>query len=250
MGQPSRRAKVEWRQGELFPRVGFFVTHLNQRAKSGVQFYNGRGPAEQWIQQGQHAVQWTKLSCRTFQDHQTRFHQMDSQQRSDMSKNSSAIDDKNALQVYLTFVELTDRSVARRGRINKIFVTLNTALISLGAFVHGGDDSHAPHYVGFGLGIALALVWIVLVRHYSNLIKQKSEVVVQLEKDLPFQPYSELEKKRQKPEKRLRRKYINILLPGVFLIQYVVRWLVHQHEFGGFPFSWMQLIWTRVISLF
>jgi hypothetical protein len=72
--QRSRRvvAKVEWHQGELFPRVGFIVTNLNQRSKKVVKFYNGRGTAEQWIKEGKNAVQWTKLSCRTFRDNQAR----------------------------------------------------------------------------------------------------------------------------------------------------------------------------------
>ena len=71
--QPRRVvAKVEWHQGELFPRVGFIVTNLNKRAKNVVKFYNGRGTAEQWIKEGKNAVKWTKLSCRTFKDNQTR----------------------------------------------------------------------------------------------------------------------------------------------------------------------------------
>ena len=72
--QRSRRvvAKVEWYQGELFPRVGFIVTNLNRRSKNVVQFYNGRGTAEQWIKEAKNAVKWTKLSCRTFKDNQTR----------------------------------------------------------------------------------------------------------------------------------------------------------------------------------
>ena len=65
-------AKVEWHQGELFPRVGFMVTNLNKRAKNVVKFYNGRGTAEQWIKEGKNALKWTKLSCRTFKDNQTR----------------------------------------------------------------------------------------------------------------------------------------------------------------------------------
>ena len=71
--QPRRLvAKVEWHQGELFPRVGFIVTNLNKRSKNVVKFYNGRGTAEQWIKEGKNAVKWTKLSCRTFKDNQTR----------------------------------------------------------------------------------------------------------------------------------------------------------------------------------
>ena len=65
-------AKIEWQRGELFPRVGFIVTNLAWRSKRVVRFYNGRGTAEQWIKEGKNAVKWTKLSCRTFKDNQTR----------------------------------------------------------------------------------------------------------------------------------------------------------------------------------
>lgn len=72
--QQARRvvAKIEWHAGELFPRVGFIVTNLSWRSKNVVKFYNGRGTAEQWIKEGKNAVQWTKLSCRTFKDNQAR----------------------------------------------------------------------------------------------------------------------------------------------------------------------------------
>jgi len=72
--QRARRvvAKIEWHAGELFPRIGFIVTNLNKQSKNVVKFYNGRGTAEQWIKEGKYAVKWTKLSCRTFKDNQTR----------------------------------------------------------------------------------------------------------------------------------------------------------------------------------
>jgi Transposase DDE domain group 1 len=44
-------AKVEWHQGELYPRVGFIVTNLKSPAERVVNFYNGRGTAEQWIRE-------------------------------------------------------------------------------------------------------------------------------------------------------------------------------------------------------
>ena len=71
--QPRRVvAKVEWHAGELFRCVGFIVTNLTKHSKNVVKFYNGRGTAEQWIKEGKNAVTWTKLSCRTFKDNQTR----------------------------------------------------------------------------------------------------------------------------------------------------------------------------------
>jgi len=65
-------AKVEWHQGELFPRVGFIVTNLTWWSRSVVEFYNKRGTAEQWIKEGKNAVKWTRLSCREFKDNQVR----------------------------------------------------------------------------------------------------------------------------------------------------------------------------------
>jgi DDE family transposase len=59
-------AKVEWHQGELYPRVGFIVTSLTRPAERVVRFYNGRGTAEQWIREGKAALRWTRLSCRAF----------------------------------------------------------------------------------------------------------------------------------------------------------------------------------------
>ncbi len=65
-------AKVEWHCEELYPRVGFNLTNIWKAPEQVVRFYNGRGTAEQWIKEGKNAVKWTKLSCRTFKDNQTR----------------------------------------------------------------------------------------------------------------------------------------------------------------------------------
>jgi hypothetical protein len=65
-------AKVEWHQGELYPRVGFIVTNLKRPAERVTKFYNGRGTAEQWIKEGKLALRWTRLSCRAFRDNAVR----------------------------------------------------------------------------------------------------------------------------------------------------------------------------------
>ena len=78
--QRSRRvvAKVEWHWGELFPRVGFIVTNLRATPEEIVDFYNGRGTAEQWINggsrlpQGKYALHWTRRSCHRLVANQVR----------------------------------------------------------------------------------------------------------------------------------------------------------------------------------
>ena len=44
------------------------VTNLGRSQKRVIKFYNGRGTAEQWIKEGQNALNWTRLSCRRFKD--------------------------------------------------------------------------------------------------------------------------------------------------------------------------------------
>jgi hypothetical protein len=70
----SRRvvAKVEWHQGELFPRVGFLVTNRSAKAKNVFKFYNKRGKCEQYIREGKYALSWTRLSCTRFSSNQVR----------------------------------------------------------------------------------------------------------------------------------------------------------------------------------
>jgi hypothetical protein len=56
----------------VVPGVGFLVPNRKGRAKKVVRFDNRRGTAEQGIQEGKTAVQWTKRSCRRFKDNQAR----------------------------------------------------------------------------------------------------------------------------------------------------------------------------------
>jgi hypothetical protein len=64
--------KVEWHQGELYPRVGFIVTNLTRPNARVVKFYNGRGTAEQSIREGKNALRWTRLSCHAFRHNAVR----------------------------------------------------------------------------------------------------------------------------------------------------------------------------------
>jgi hypothetical protein len=65
-------AKIEWHEGELFPRINFIVTNLRWKSSNVVKFYNKRGTAEQWIKEDKYALNWTRLSCHDFVDNQVR----------------------------------------------------------------------------------------------------------------------------------------------------------------------------------
>ncbi|MDY6796446.1 MAG: IS1380 family transposase [Actinomycetota bacterium] len=65
-------AKIEWHQGELFPRIGFIITNLSAKAEKVVRFYNQRGLCEQHIKGGKHVLSWTRLSCTRYACNQVR----------------------------------------------------------------------------------------------------------------------------------------------------------------------------------
>ena len=46
-------AKIEWHDGELFPRIGFIVTNSRLPAGKVVKVYNGRGDVENRIKEGE-----------------------------------------------------------------------------------------------------------------------------------------------------------------------------------------------------
>ena len=65
-------AKVRWHRAQLLPQASFVVTNLGTKAQQVVEFYNGRGTAEQWIKEGKYALHWTRLSCHRFVANQVR----------------------------------------------------------------------------------------------------------------------------------------------------------------------------------
>ena len=52
--------------------MGFIVTNLSAKPEGVVHFYNGRGTAEQWIKEGEYALNWTRLSCHRLVANQVR----------------------------------------------------------------------------------------------------------------------------------------------------------------------------------
>ncbi len=59
-------AKIEWHDGELFPRIGFIVTNSRLTAGKVIKVYNVRGDVENRIKEGKNTLRWDKTSCRRF----------------------------------------------------------------------------------------------------------------------------------------------------------------------------------------
>ena len=64
--------KIEWHEGELFPRIGFIVTNSRLDATKVVKVYNGRAEIENRIKEGKNTLRWDKTSCRRFEANEAR----------------------------------------------------------------------------------------------------------------------------------------------------------------------------------
>lgn len=64
--------KVEWHNGELFPRMGFIVTNSTLHAWQVVRAYNGRANVENRIKEAKNTLRWDKTSCHRFAANQAR----------------------------------------------------------------------------------------------------------------------------------------------------------------------------------
>ena len=59
--------RIEWHEGELFPRIGFIVTNSRLLAGKVVRVYNGRAEIENRIKEGKNTLRWDKTSCTRFE---------------------------------------------------------------------------------------------------------------------------------------------------------------------------------------
>ena len=121
------------------------------------------------------------------------------------------------LAQWQTCVEMANSVSQRRDTMNNIFVTLNLAIIA--AVSIGWDLKSIMVLVA---GIVTCIIWMVFIRNFKLLNKAKFDVINQLEKKLPAEPFKEewellIKNKKYKDGTRLER-----VLPITFIILYTI----------------------------
>jgi hypothetical protein len=113
----------------------------------------------------------------------------------------AADDASTILELYKTAVEMADRTSARRAGANSFFLTLNTALAAVVGIVSSArrpyPHGNVPTFDAYGLvltaiaGVVLSLTWRALLRYYRRLNGAKFDVINEMEKSMPAQPYTD-----------------------------------------------------------
>lgn len=97
------------------------------------------------------------------------------------------------LEIYKMAAEMAERVSARRMMANGFFLTLNTTLASVIAFMYDklADDKRAMLIFMSAMGFVIAITWFFSIRSYKRLNRAKFQVINEMEKDLPYQNFSD-----------------------------------------------------------
>lgn len=95
------------------------------------------------------------------------------------------------LEQYKIYVEMADRTSARRGLANTYFLTLNTAVLTVVGVFWQRPPTGSPVLLLLPLSVLLVqcLTWYGLLRSYRQLNSAKYVVIGALEERLPASPY-------------------------------------------------------------
>lgn len=140
--------------------------------------------------------------------------------------------DPTALALYQLAVEMADRVSVRRATANTYFLTVHTTLATVVAVFLASPDRAAeadavPVVLIATVGVLLSVVWWVLLRSYRDLNAAKFEVILEMEKSLPSQPYGdEWASLKKDPVKKWRGRYAELgtverVVPAAFIAVYV-----------------------------
>lgn len=125
--------------------------------------------------------------------------------------------DELLLTQWQTCVEMANSINQRRDTMNNIFVTLNLAIIAAVSVVW--DIKSLLLLVS---GIVVCILWILFIRNYKLLNTAKFEVINEMEKKLPSQPFNDEWEKLEGNKKYRDGTKLERLLPIMFIVLYIV----------------------------
>ncbi len=128
----------------------------------------------------------------------------------------------HTLEVYSTYLEMTDRISQRREKANSFFVAVNTGIVAVLAKDALGNRQHAAAMTVLVpiAGIVLCYFWYRIIRSYRDLNSAKFRVLHAIERQLPLRPYDaewEAVGRGKNPNLYLPFTHVEILIPWLFM---------------------------------
>jgi len=140
-------------------------------------------------------------------------------------------DNSQLIEQYRLFVETADRTSDRRASTNNFFLTIHTIFITGSGFLLQAKDLHQsfkPLTTLFVAATLMCVLWWILIFSYKNINKVKFEIIHDMEKYLPFKPFTQEWEKlgvRKTFWKHIPFTSIELFIPLAFIILYTVIWI-------------------------
>ena len=140
---------------------------------------------------------------------------------------------KDVLELYKTYLEMTDRISSRRQSANSFFLTINTAIVGIVSYVQLGDKNANIYWIIGLAGILLCFTWYRLIRSYKDMNSGRFKVIHEIEKILPLAIYDsewEVLGRGKDKSKYLQFTKVELRVPIIFagihlfVILYSVPW--------------------------
>ncbi len=127
-------------------------------------------------------------------------------------------------ETYKLHAELTERVAALREGLNKLYSSMVAGIVAASVLLHRLAPNAETTWVLPILGVVVSLSWMFALHSVTGRLAAKHNVLVFLEKSLPFN-FLERENKEFDERNFVRRRYSELLMPGAFLVL-CIAWLV------------------------
>ena len=127
------------------------------------------------------------------------------------------LDKSLALEQWKLCVEMANAISNRRDVMNNLMVTLNIAMVVAYTYSHVARSATISI-----VGCISCIVWVLLVRYYRTLNEVKFEIINEMEKELPMQPFTEEWEKVNSKKGFIQSTKLENLFPIVFLIIHII----------------------------
>jgi hypothetical protein len=139
------------------------------------------------------------------------------------------MDDRSVLlEQYKLYVEMMDRTSARRAETNKFYISLLSALLAFMVFIT--NKKVCPEYLDIimlafcFLGVLLNVVWFINILSYKQLNSGKFKIIHKMEQELAYECYkNEWDNlKRGKDTKHYRKlTKVELFIPAILAVPYL-----------------------------
>ena len=142
--------------------------------------------------------------------------------------------DATVLEQWKTCVDMANSNTEKRNTANNVYITINAAILAIVTFTL--DYKSILLSI---VGILICALWIKTIRSYTKLSKAKYDIVNEIEKKLPLQPFTCEWKELNKVGYTGLTK-IEFVLPVVFIVLFAI----------AIVFPFLKAVWPCIVNMF